>query len=309
MSATATSSVETTTMVASGAVKPTFLGILRGELLKISRMRAVWIMLALLAPVIALPYLVFFATASLQSNFAAAPDLYLYRIVDANLFTLRVFGGIFLLILTALVFGTEYQLGTIRILLARGVGRLRLLGAKLLAVALVALVLFAVVVALDALLDWALLEKDMGDTALRQHLTAAFWTDTRVYLLTILVSMGVTILLAMAVTVLGRGLAFGLGIALVWFPADNIGVEFARLAYRLTGNTFWTNFTAIWLGPNLNAMPGASATTIYGQHAVNASIMPLVNVTGTHTLAVTAVYAVIFIAAAVVLMWKRDVQE
>ena len=282
---------------------------LRGELFKISRMRVVWIMAALLVSVIALPYLVFFATAGLKNNFADAPDLYLYRIVDANLFTLRVFGGIFLLILTALVFGTEYQLGTIRILLARGVGRLRLLSAKLLAVALVALGIFVVVVALDALLDWALLLKDMGSTALQQHLTAAFWTDTRMYLLTILVSMGVTILLAMAASVVGRGLAFGLGVALAWFPADNIGIEFMRLAYRLTGNDFWNNITAIWLGPNLNAMPNVSATTVYGQHALSASITPLVDVTGAHTLVVAAVYAVIFLAVSVALMWKRDVKE
>jgi len=297
------------TAAKSGAASPSFPGLLRGELFKISRMRVVWVMLALLISVIALPYLIFFATASLKDNFATQPDVFLYRIVDANLFTLRVFGGIFLLILTALVFGTEYQLGTIRILLSRGVGRLHLLAAKLLAVMLVALGIFVAVVALDALLDWVLLLKDMGGTAMQQHMTSAFWTDTRIYLLTILVSMGVTILLAMTTTIVGRGLVFGLGLALAWFPADNIGVEFMRLAYRLTGNTFWMNITGTWLGPNLNAMPSVSATTIYGQHALSASFSPLVDVTGAHTLTVALIYAAIFVAVSVVLMWKRDVQE
>ena len=297
------------TAAKSGAATPSFLGVLRGELFKISRMRVVWIMLALLVSVIALPYLIFFATGNLKNNFAVEPDLFLYRIVDANLFTLRVFGGIFLLILTALVFGTEYSLGTIRIVLARGVGRLHLLAAKLLAVMLVALGIFVAVVALDALLDWVLLLKDMGGTAMGQHMTTAFWTDTRIYLLTILVSMAVTILLAMAATVIGRSMVFGLAFALAWFPADNIGVEFARLAYRLTGNTFWNNFTSIWLGPNLNAMPSVSATTIYGQSALNASITPLVDVSGAHTLIVALVYAAIFLVVSVALMWKRDVKE
>ena len=297
------------TAIQSGTAAQSFLGLLRGELFKISRMRIVWVMLALLVSVIALPYLIFFATANLKDNFAAQPDLFLYRIVEANLFTLRVFGGIFLLILTALVFGTEYSLGTIRIILSRGVGRLSLLGAKLLAVMLVALGIFVAIVALDALLDWVLLLKDMGGTAMQQHMTTAFWTDIRIYLLTILVSMGVTILLAMAATVVGRGMVFGLGAALAWFPADNIGVEFARLAYRLTGNTFWENFTSIWLGPNLNAMPTVSATTPIGQNAVNPSITPLVDVTGSHTLIVALVYAAIFLVVSAVLIWKRDVKE
>lgn len=293
----------------SGAARPSFPGLLRGELFKISRLRSVWVMTALLVSVLALPYLIFFATGNLKENFAAEPELFLYRIVNANLFAFRVFAGIYLLILTALVFGSEYSLGTIRIVLSRGVGRLHLLAAKLLAIMLVALGLFVAVVALDALLDWVLLLKDMGGTSMQQHITAAFWTDTRIYLLTILVSMGVTILLAMATTVVGRGMVFGLGFALAWFPADNIGVEFARLAYRLTGNTFWTNFTSIWLGPNLNAMPNVSATTIYGQTALNASITPLVDVTGAHTLIVALVYAAIFAVVSVVLMWKRDVKE
>ncbi|MGH2514605.1 MAG: hypothetical protein ACRDHP_03035, partial [Ktedonobacterales bacterium] len=76
----------------SGAAMPSFPGLIRGELFKISRMRVVWIMTALLISVIALPYLIFFATGRLADNFAQQPDIFLYRIVDANLFALRVFG-------------------------------------------------------------------------------------------------------------------------------------------------------------------------------------------------------------------------
>jgi ABC-2 type transport system permease protein len=64
----------------------------------------------------------------------------------ANLLVLRVFIGFFLIILTANVIGREYQLGTVRILLARGIGRVQLLLAKVSAVVIVAL--FTLLIAL-----------------------------------------------------------------------------------------------------------------------------------------------------------------
>jgi ABC-2 type transport system permease protein len=303
------------TIVAPGAAaqthtdRPSFFGILRGELLKISRHRATWIMLALLISLLALPFFIMFATTGLQDRFVRAPAETLYRVVDTNLFVLRAFAGIYLLVLTALVFGMEYQYGTIRVILARGVGRLQLLVAKLLAVTLVALALLVGGLVFDALLDLLLVQHQAGSVNMGAYVTATFWADMQLYVASVAISMVVTILLAASVTILGRSLAFGLVVAVVWFPADNIGIEFARLLYRFTNNDFWLNITAYWLGPNLNAMPQVMQSSTTGKQAVFSGTMPLVTVDATHTLVVTAIYAAVFVAVAVVLMWKRDVKE
>jgi len=134
---------------------------------------------------------------------------------------------------------------------------------------------------------------------------ALLLSDMQVYVLTIALSMGVTILLAAAVSVLGRSLAFGLSVALIWFPADNIGSIVLLYAYRLTHYDFWQNISAYLLGPNLNAMP----TVLTPRNLFSIGITPLVNVDGTHTLLVALVYSLIFAAVAFVLMWRRDVKE
>src|SRR5438270_13018205 len=88
-------------------------------------------------------------------------------------------------------------------------------------------------------------------------LNAEFWSDARIYVLSIMLNMGFTILLATAAAVVGRSVTFGLSAALVFFPIDNIATIIMTLAYRITHNDFWLSTTAYLLGPNLNAMPAA----------------------------------------------------
>src|SRR5579859_2775502 len=122
--------------------RPNFFGIVRGEFLKISRLWMTWIMLLMWLGVITLPYLVAATTPSTKEHLNADALAFYYNEAFLNLSVLRIFSGLLLLILTAYVIGQEYQLGTIRILLARGVGRLQLLGAKLLTMGIIALALF-----------------------------------------------------------------------------------------------------------------------------------------------------------------------
>src|SRR5258707_1410205 len=122
-----------------GASRPTFLGILRGELFKISRQRATWVMGGMMVLFIALPYLVILNSPIVKNGLLHDPLNTLYGGMGTELMFLRVFSGLFLILLTARLIGMEYSSGTIRVLLARGVGRLQLLFAKLLAIAVVAL--------------------------------------------------------------------------------------------------------------------------------------------------------------------------
>jgi len=302
--------------------RPSFFGIVRGEFFKILHQRLNWIMLILLGGIITLPYLIELSVPRIKAGLtgpASGQLSFFYNGMEANLSILRVFIGIFLLIMTARVIGLEYQLGTIRILLGRGVGRLQLLLAKLLTIVLVALALFVLAIAYNLLLSTLLVSIVTGSLSAFNALTPQFWSDSGLYALTVLISMGVTILLATAVTALGRSLTVGLSVALAWFPVDNIGTLFMALAYRLTQNDFWLSITSYFLGPNLNTMASVVLPQRNGSPALTIGTGPLVFTVGnqvhgivvnsTHTLLVALVYAVIFAVVAVVLTWRRDVME
>ncbi len=284
---------------------PSFLGIVRGELLKISRQWATWIMLLLWLGIICLPYLLLLTSPDIKDNLLHNALPFLYNREEGNLAILRIFSGIFLIVLTASAIGLEYQLGTIRILLARGVGRLQLLSAKLLTVTVVGLAILGVGLLLNILLTCLLTLIVTGNLNALQSLTSAFWSDMRLYVVTIMVSMGVTILMATAMAVIGRSLAIGLSVALIWFPVDNIGTIIMELANRITHNDFWLNVTAYFLGPNLNTL---------SKHVLSGDVQdigasPLVKVDSSHILLVVLVYALIFAVTSIVLTWRRDVKE
>ncbi|MGZ6321691.1 MAG: ABC transporter permease subunit, partial [Ktedonobacterales bacterium] len=230
---------------------PSFVGIVRGELFKMSRQRFTWVLGLLLVGMICLPYL-----GNLNDAIRQAPVQAMYLRMGSAFFVLRVYSGIVLILLTARLIGMEYSGGTIRVLLSRGVGRVQLLRAKLLALALVALAVFAAGLLLNGVLTVLNLTLLFGSLDPLTSLQGSFWADAALYGATVLISMGVTILMAAAVTALTRSLAAGLSIGLGWFPADNIGVIFFFLTVRLTGSTFWTLVTGEFLGPNLNVMAG-----------------------------------------------------
>ena len=284
---------------------PSFFGLVRGELFKIGKQWTTWVMLVLLLGVMGLPNLVLMTVSNVKTNITDHPLAVLYRLTGIDLPVIRIFLGFFLLILTARVFGLEYQLGTIRILLGRGVGRLQLLSAKLLAVVLVALAVFVGALIYESLWSVIIFLGLAGNLNILSAATSTFWSDTGMFIVTVLISMGATILLAMAVTTVGRSLSFGLSAALSWFAIDNFGVIIMTLAFKLTGNDFWQNVTAYFLGPNLNLMQ----EVVVGSHPSSVGITPLVTVDGTHTLVVALVYSIIFAMVAIVLTWKRDVKE
>ncbi len=287
--------------------KPSFFGMLGGELFKISHQWITWIMLVLIACIIALPYIITLTVPDVKDTINHTPLIFLANRMTQNLAVLRVFIGIFLLVITACVIGLEYQLGTIRVLLSRGVGRLQLLTAKLTAIVIIGLVVFVVAILYNILLMSGLLLIMVGNLNAYNAINPDFWTQAQQYVLTVLTSMGVTILLAAAASVVGRSLTFGLSIALAWFPVDNIGTIFLYLANRLTHSDFWLNVSAYLLGPNLNIMPKALITAKTEIFTIGAQ--PYVTVDGAHTLWVTLVYALIFAAVAMVLTWRRDVKE
>lgn len=284
-----------------------FTGIMRGEFLKVARL--FWLMLVLLTLVFTVGFLLGAGLKGLKADLQHTPLHFLYYSLESNMVIFRIFSGIFLLVLTSFIIGREYQYGTIRILLARGVGRIQLLLAKMALLFLIALALLLMFVLLTALFTCLQMLFLVGNLNALNAITSAFWSNAWLDLLTVLLSMGATILLAAAMNAIGRSLTFGLSVSLMWFPIDNIGAVTMNILAQVTGNDFWRKVTTYLLGPLLNRLPDMflPVEARSGYEAFGAE--PLFPVNASHALWVIAIYALVFVGVALVPTWKRDVKE
>jgi hypothetical protein len=189
------------------------------------------------------------------------------------------------------------------VILGRGTGRLQLLGAKLFTLAVTGVLLLAGFLLFSGIALYLIVVAWAGTFASVGSLPN-FWHDLGIEVLVAAISVGINILLGTAAAVIGRSLAFGLGAALAFFPADNFGTIVMSLLNRLTHQDFWNQVTAYFLGPNLNIL---QSRLIPGQRAAFAE--PLVNVSTRHVWAVIAVWAAGFLILSLVLMARRDVLQ
>jgi ABC-2 type transport system permease protein len=191
-------------------------GMLSGELLKMGRLRTVRVavVLALLASVPALAVVV--GNTPRTAGRSGSPfDAALY-VVEA----VFVSGALpFLLALAATLVAMEYGHGTVRVLLARGAGRWRLLLAKLLALEILGLGLLSAYAALAAAeYALAMLVWRVSPAAI----VAAPWTDLGLALVTTVVAMTVAIVVGATAGVAGRSVAAALIIGFGFFVADSL---------------------------------------------------------------------------------------
>ena len=307
--------------VSAGVARPRFLILLRGELFKIIHLRITWVMAAIFTLLVVGSQLLLVSGPNTQGDLQRNPLGSFYNLMEGDLSIVRIFSGTFLLILTAHVIGLEYQQGTIRILLGRGVGRLHLLGAKVLAVLLIGLGIIAFEMLIEAIFGYGLVAAFGGNHHPASVLGAEYWTDVRFYLLCVLINAVATLLLGVAASVVGRSLAFGLAVGLSWFFVDNLATLPLSIMARFTHSDLWLKLSGLLLGPVLNRLPDEIAppyhVTVAGPHgpvtitqAVSGfGILPLVTVPGSHALLVILAYSLVFAAVAVVLTRRREVLE
>ena len=290
------------------AARPSFLGLMRGEWLKISRQWSFWIMVALMFGGYTLYNIVLSQTNNLAQRITHEPLFVLATMSQSSLFLLRVFWGMMLIILTARLIGLEYSGGTVRVILSRGVGRMQLLLAQLSVLGIIALAGSVVFIGYSTILQLIGIQTVAGNLNVFNAATSTFWADTRSYALAGLLSMAVSILMAAAVTALTRSLAAGMTVSIIWFPVDNFLIILLVLGRRLTNWDFWSLVSGDFLGLNLNAMPNL----VLSQHTpalVGGLFEPLTPVTSGHTLLVTAIYTVAFIIVAFGVTLLKDVKE
>lgn len=289
------------------ATRASFTGMMRGEFLKIARL--FWLLLATLTVLFVIGASLDASQKNIKGNLLHTPLNFLYYSAQSHLVIFRILSGIVLLILTSFVIGREYQYGTIRILLARGAGRVQLLLAKLTMLGLLALALLVAFTLLTALIVCIQMLVLVGNLDGLSALSSAFWSNLGIDLLTVAINMGATILLAAAMNALGRSLTFGLSVSLIWFPIDNMGTLVMNVLSRLTNSDFWLNATAYFLGPLLNRLPDWVLPKAAQSGFQSFGVDPLVTVNASHALWVIGAYALVFFVIALVPTWRRDVKE
>ncbi|HXM72949.1 MAG TPA: ABC transporter permease [Candidatus Dormibacteraeota bacterium] len=293
--------------MSAASIRPRFFGAVRGEALKVSRQLSFWLMLGGSFVLLAIITLAITSASNIQDQLKTDPTGWAYGARDVFGTIFQIGSGIFLLIVGSRLFAMEYSSGTIRIIYARGTGRLRLLLAKMFTLAIIGIFLLAgyVVVAGGTLA--VLVNAWAGSLAPLQHLPSEFWQDLEMWALVQGISMGIVILMAAAAAGIGRSLAFAMAASLAFFPVDNFSVILEVLGSRITKQDHpWLTMSQYQLGPNLNIVLNLIEP---GHHARAAFAAPLTPVDGTHALVVIGAFAVAFAVIAVVRAVRPDVLE
>jgi ABC-2 type transport system permease protein len=276
-----------------------FPSLVAGELLKIRRQPVNWsLSLIVLAAVMLVALL-----SSGGGRQAGDPDGIARAVLDPLTVTLQVGVGIPLLVLSVRVIGQEYQLGTVRVLVARGTGRVRLLLAKLVALGITAAGAAVLTGAVTAGALW-MVEPEAVQAALAAG--SAISRDVWPGLLAVGLSLAACVLLGVFLATLGRSIAFGLALALVWFPVDNVALLVLPALTVFTRMPLWEGMTPYLLGGNLNTMVQALEP---GRRAVAFLVSPEPQVDGPHAVLVVTAYLAVFLAASLLLTWQRDIHH
>jgi len=293
--------------MSSATMRPRFFGTVRGEALKVSRQLSFWLMLAGSVVLLAIITLAITSASNIQDQLKSDPTAWAFAARDIFGTIFQIGSGIFLLIVGSRLFAMEYSSGTIRIIYARGTGRLRLLLAKMLTLAIIGILLLAGYLVVAGGIIALLVNAWTGSIAPLQHLPNEFWQDLGIWALVQGMSMGIVILMAAAAAGIGRSLAFAMAASLAFFPVDNFSVILEALGSRITKQDHpWLNISQYQLGPNLNTVLSLIEP---GHHARAAFATPLLKVDGTHALVVIGAFALAFAAIAVYRAVWPDVLE
>lgn len=289
------------------AYRPSFIGSVRGETIKVSRQLSFWLMLGGALLLLAVIVLALTGASNLKPMLVADPTAWAYDKLEVFGTIFQIGSGIFLLIVGARLLGMEYSSGTIRILYARGTGRLQLLLAKMLTLAVIGVALLAGFAALVGAILAIMISSLTGSLDAVQHVSNEFWADLGRWAVVQGISMGMAILLAAAAAGIGRSLAFAVAASMAFYPADNFLNILELLGIRATGHMQpWVAISQYQLAPNLNVLLGLWEP---GHHTRSAFASPLAPVDLTHCVAVVGAFALAFAVVAMVRAVRPDVLE
>jgi ABC-2 type transport system permease protein len=235
----------------------------------------------------------------LNAMLEQSADLFIRQVTAVAIETVASVVGVFLLIGAARLVAMEYSGGTIRVLFARGQGRVAFLASKLAALVIAGLLLTAMGLVMGVVTIWIFMTLSVGGTGWLESVSGESWLAVATAIASLVPSLAACILLPVCAAVVGRSTA-AVSVAVLFFPAGTI-VTGLLGGSHLPGAATATGYL---LGSNLNALPGS----VLDIHASIADT-PLYPVDVPHILGVVLVWCAGFLAISVVLLRRRDVTE
>lgn len=293
--------------MSAATLRPSFFGTVKGERIKLTRQLSFWLSLAGATLLLGVIVLAISGAENLKPMLLSDPTQWAYDKLETFGTVFQIGSGIFILIFGARLLGMEYSSGTIRILYARGTGRLQLLLAKTLTLAVVGAALFIGFALLVGAILTLMIVALSGSVDPIHHVMNAFWGDAGRWAGVQAISIGVAILMVAAAAGIGRSLAFAIAAAMAYYPVDNFLNVLEVLGIRATGHTQpWTAISQYQLSTNLNVLLQLWEPTHRARPAFAA---PLAPVDLTHALVVIGLYALGFAVIALVRTLRPDVLE
>lgn len=301
----------------SAQTQPTFKSIFSSEFFKLLHNRMVTTFAAIIFGIFAINILgttvIFTSILSINKSSDAQSNLFLMNTLWMQVLQTNMsWSGIMMIFLTVMAIGQDYQNGVIRVILARGAGRMRVLAAKYTAALLYAFfVLIAQYIVTAAFLFSALSVSNNLD--LLNRMPSNISQEIILYGLVTLVSVIVTGFMAAALTTLGRSLTFGFAFALLWFPVEGILKFMAMVLSAAYSLQFYETVNKI-----TNAFLGSAITNLGSQiFTQNGQTVTPLTVNGFTLSAPSAltdgiiitVYAAIFLVGMFTYARMKDVQN
>jgi len=290
------------TQAATRAPHPSLANALSAELLKLRRQRSTWVLGGLGVVALALVLLVGSTSNSVHVGLLHHSGSELDQWLGVLEGVFAAGAGIALLILGSRLMGMEFGLGTMRVVLARGTGRGTLLGAKLLAMAVLALVFLICYMVLAGIGTTLAVLHQTGSLTLITLPPAGVLHHVLIATLAAAISSLTCVVVAVTVATLTRSLSAATAVALVFFPVDNALVVILSLIERATRIAALSHVSAFLLGPTLNHLPLLLKVEARAPFAI-----PSVHVGLTQTYLVVAGWVVGLAALAALSLRRRDV--
>jgi len=219
---------------------------------------------------------------------------------------LLLLGEVLFVILAAVVVGGEYGAGTIRLMYTRGPSRTQLFLGKVGAL-LVCILVGVIGITVIGLVSGGLLNLTTGYPQDFSFFTFTWLGHTLLYLLIIALGLFVYSMMALSLSTLGRASAAGIAGVLVWsFVIEQAVTLLAALGDTIGGalGQFFQALPDYTIGRNISSLLATQATGVLGPagpilYTQQESIL--------HSLLTLAVYLVIFVGLAWLVVLRRDV--
>jgi ABC-type transport system involved in multi-copper enzyme maturation permease subunit len=215
-------------------------------------------------------------------------------------------GTISLIILTGSIMGSEYSIGTIRLMLIRGPTRTQFFLAKI-SVLIVCILITLFVLILVGIIVGALFNLTIGVPVNFSFFTVEWMNHAILYIFVAALGLFVYSMIAFCLATLGKTAAAGMAGALIWwFFESMLGVALTAIGKRLgkgpIGN-FLQSIPDYFIGSNISALHDHQNQ--YVVNGINQAIST--DISDLHAIIVLIVYLMVFIGIAWWVNQQRDI--